>query len=96
MIEGLLPKLNELIDAAAKLDGFDTHYLRDGEWNMSKDGTLGEILTFLAYNAGYFASCDFDRSVNLAAQFERNEIRMMAQVKLAQSILTGPPKRFRL
>jgi hypothetical protein len=95
MMESLLPKLNELIDAAAKLDGFDTHYIRDGEWNMSKDGTLGEILTFLAFNAGYFAWCDFDRSVNLAAQFERNEIRMMAQVKLAQSILAGPPKHFR-
>jgi hypothetical protein len=34
--------------------------------------------------------------VKLAAQFERPEIRMMAQVKLAQSILAGPPKAFRI
>ena len=95
MMESLLPKLNELIDAAAKLDGFDTHYLRDGEWNMSADGNLGELLTYLAQNATYFAWSDFDRAVKLAAQFERPEIRMMAQVKLAQSILAGPPKRFR-
>ena len=96
MMESLLPRLNELIEAAAKLDGFDVHYLRDGEWNMSADGNLGELLTYLAQNAAYFAWCDFDRAVKLAAQFERPEIRMMAQVKLAQSILAGPPKHFRL
>jgi hypothetical protein len=95
IMETLLPKLNELIDAAAKLDGFDTHYLRDGEWNMSADGPLGEMLNFLSQNASYYAWCDFDRAVSLAAQFERSEIRMMAQVKLAQGILAGPPKRLR-
>jgi hypothetical protein len=95
MMESLLPQLNELIDAAAKLDEFDTHYLRDGEWNMSANGTLGEILTYLSQNAAYYAWTDFDRAVSLAAQFERSEIRMMAQTKLAQSILGGPPKRYK-
>lgn len=95
MMESLVPKLNELIDAAAKLDGFDTHYLRDGEWNMSANGPLGEMLTYMSENAAYYAWTDFDRAVSLAAQFERTEIRMMAQTKLAQSILAGPPKRYR-
>jgi len=95
MMESLIPKLNEMIDAAAKLDEFDTHYLREGEWNMSADGPLGKILTYLSQNAAYYAWTDFDRAVNLAAQFERTEIRMMAQTKLAQSILAGPPKRYR-
>jgi hypothetical protein len=31
--------------------------------------------------------------MNLAAQFERAEIRMMAQLRLAQAILAGPAKR---
>jgi len=96
MMESQMPKLNELIDAAVKLDGFDTHYVRDGEWNMSAAGSLGELLTFLSKNAAYFAWCDFDRAVNLAAQFERPEIRMMAQLKLAQGIVAGPPKRLRM
>jgi hypothetical protein len=94
MMEPLVPKLNELIDGAAKLDGFDTHYLRDGEWNMSADGPVGEMLTYMSKHAAYYAWTDFDRAVSLAAQFERTEIRMMAQTKLAQSILAGPPKRF--
>src|ERR1043165_734499 len=93
IMESQLPKLNEVIDAAIKLDGFDTQYVRDGEWNMSANGTLGELLTNLSQNAPYFAWCDFDRAVSMAAQFERAEIRMMAQLKLAQGIVAGPPKR---
>ncbi|HKU75214.1 MAG TPA: hypothetical protein VJR02_14980 [Pyrinomonadaceae bacterium] len=96
MMESQLPKLNEMIEAAVKLDGFDTRYLRDGEWNMSASGKLGELLNWLSNNAAYFAWCDFDRAVNLAAQFERSEIRMMAQLKLAQGVVAGPPKRLRI
>lgn len=94
IIESMLPRLNELVDAAAKLDGYEHHYLREGEWNMSNEGTVGEILTVLAQNAGYFAWCDFDRAVSLTAQFTRPEMRMMAQLKLAQAILAGRPKAF--
>lgn len=95
IVESQIPKLNELIDAAVKLDGFDTRYLRDGEWNMSANGRVGSLLTVLSANAADFASCDFDRALSLAAQFDRTEIRMMAQVKLAQAILAGPLRQSR-
>jgi hypothetical protein len=93
IMESLVPKLNEMVEASAKLDGLEVRYLRNGEWNMTGEGILGEILTGLAQNAGYFARCDFDRAVNLASQFDRTEIRIMAQLKLAQGVLAGPPKR---
>jgi hypothetical protein len=93
IIETIMPKINELVAAAAKLDGYDNRYLRDGEWNMTGAGSVGNILTGLAQNAPYFAWCDFDRAVNVSAQFERPELRLMAQLKLAQGILAGPPKR---
>jgi hypothetical protein len=92
IMQSLVPKLNELVEASAKLDGIEHRYLRDGEWNMTGEGTLGEILTGLAQNAGYFARCDFDRAVSLASQFDRPEIRIMAQLKLAQGVLAGPAK----
>lgn len=91
IVEHLVPKLNELVDAAVRLDGFDTDYMRENEWNMSATGNVGDTLTMLANNAGYFAWNDFDRAVALASQFDRTEIRMMAQLKLGQSILAGPP-----
>ena len=93
IIEGLLPKFNELIAAGSKLDGYEGRYLREGEWNMSAASAVGNILTVLANNAAYFAWYDFDRAVTLTGQFERSEIRMMAQLKLAQGILAGPPRR---
>jgi hypothetical protein len=93
LMESLVPRLNELVDVAARLDGFETNYLRDGEWNMSASGGVGEILTRLSQMAGGFAWFDFDRAVSLASRFDRGEIRMMAHIRLAQSILAGPPKR---
>lgn len=92
MMESLVPKLNSLVDAAIKLDGYDTSYLREGEWNMSAAGSVGELLTNLSAGAQFFAWSDFDRAISLAGQFDRAEIRMMAQLKLAQSILAGPYK----
>jgi hypothetical protein len=59
---------------------------------MTGKGTVGSMLTQLSESAGFFAWCDFDRAVSLTTQFERGEIRMMAQLKLAQGILAGPPR----
>jgi len=57
---------------------------------MSGEGNIGGLLTNLAQSAGYFAWSDFDRSVNLAGQFERLELRLMAQLKIEQAIMAGP------
>lgn len=93
MAEPIIRRMNELVSAAAKLNGFDNHYLRQGEWNMTAEGGVGSLLTGLAQHAVYFGLCDFDRAVALTSQFERPEIRLMAQLKLAQGVLEGPPKK---
>jgi hypothetical protein len=89
IMESVVPKLNELVAAAATLDRFENTYLRDGEWAMSAEGNVGALLTNLAQSAGYFAWSDFDRSVILASQFERPELRLMAQLRIAQGVLAG-------
>jgi hypothetical protein len=93
MMESLVRKMNKLVAAATELYLFDNLYLRNGEWNMTAEGGVGSLLTGMAQNAVYFALYDFDRAVVLAEQFERREIRMMAQLKLAQGLLDGPPKK---
>ncbi len=93
MTEPIIRKMNELVSAATKLNGFDNSYLRNGEWNMTAEGGVGSLLTGLAQNAAYFALYDFDRAVTLSSLFERREIRMMAQLKLAQGVLEEPPKK---
>lgn len=93
MMEPVIHKMNELVSAAVRLNGFDNHYLRNGEWTMTAEGGVGSLLTMLAQNAFYFALCDFDRALAMSSQFERREIRMMAQLKLAQGLLDGPPRK---
>lgn len=93
IMESLLPRLNELVAAATTLDRVENNYFSDGEWNMSSNGAVGALLTRLAHNAGSFARMDFDRSVALANQFERYEIRLMAQLKIAQSVIGEQPKQ---
>jgi len=87
IMDSVVPRLNSLAAAATSLDGFENHYLRDGEWSMTGEGPVGQALVVLAQLAGDFARLDFDRSVKLANQFERPELRLMALEKLAQSIL---------
>jgi len=91
IMESLMPKLNEVVTASAALDGFENKYLTDGEWNMTGEGVVGGLLTSLAQNIGYFAWQDFDRSVTLASQLERPELRLMAELKIAQSALADRP-----
>jgi hypothetical protein len=93
IMETLLPRLNELVAAATTLDRVENNYFSDGEWNMSSNGAVGALLTRLAHNAGSFARMDFDRSVALSNQFERYEIRLMAQLKIAQSVIGEQPKQ---
>ncbi|HYJ85223.1 MAG TPA: hypothetical protein VEW46_04145 [Pyrinomonadaceae bacterium] len=95
IMESLMPRLNELVTAASVLDGVENNYFRDGEWNMTGQGVLGSLLTHLAHNAGCFAVLDFDRSVTLARQFDRPELRLMAQLRLAQGVLTKQPNALR-
>jgi hypothetical protein len=89
IVASLIPRLNELISAAAALDGVEMNYLSEGEWNMTGAGTLGRLLTALAQNAGHFARLDFDRSLALANQLERSEVRLMAQLMMVQGILSN-------
>lgn len=90
LIESIIPKLNQLVTSAMGLDGVETFYVRDEEWNMSNNGVIGGLLADIAANAGYFAALDFDRSVSLAAQLERPELRLMAELKIAQGVFRAP------
>ena len=88
IVESLMPRLNQLVAAAAVLDGIENDYLSDEEWNMTGAGELGGMLTALAQNAGSFARLDFDRAVTIASQLERPELRLMTELKIAQGILS--------
>lgn len=89
IVQPLIIRLNELLAAAAVLDGIDFRYLKDGEWEMPGVNNLGMIVSRLNQILTTLGRIDFDRALSLVAQIDRPEIRTMIQIDIAQVVLTG-------
>jgi len=90
---GIMQKLivltNELIAAAAVLDGFDVHYLKDGEWMIPGMSGLGNFVNSFNQTLAMFARLDFDRARTMADQLQRPELRLAADLDIARTTLSG-------
>jgi len=91
ILQSLIVKLNELVAAAAALDGIDFQYLKDGEWVMPGGNNLGSVINALDQTLATLGQIDFDRARTLADQIERPEMRMLMELDLAQITLGGKP-----
>ncbi|HJZ80938.1 MAG TPA: hypothetical protein VKD91_11350, partial [Pyrinomonadaceae bacterium] len=91
MLQPLIAKLNELVAAAAVLDGIDFQYLKDGEWVMPGVNNLGNVVNSLDQTLAALGQTDFDRARGLADQLERPEMRVLVEIDLAQTALGGRP-----
>ena len=89
ILQPLITKLNELVAAAAVLDGIDFQYLRDGEWVMPGMNNLGNLVSLLDQTLAALGQTDFDRATALANQVARPEMRVIMQIDLAQATLGG-------
>jgi hypothetical protein len=89
IVQPLIIRLNELLAAAAVLDGIDFRYLKEGEWEMPGLNNLGRIVNGLNQILAALGRIDFDRALSLVAQIDRPEIRTMIQIDIAQVILVG-------
>lgn len=90
ILEPIVDQINELLAAAVTLGGFflDEEMFRDDEIRLEA------FMTFFPMLSGNFmpdlnalASFDFDRTKALADRFQRDEVRMMARLLVAQSVL---------
>lgn len=91
ILQPLIVKLNELVAAAAILDGIDFQYLKDGEWVMPGFNNLGNVINSLDQTLAALGQADFDRARSLADQIERPEMRLLIEIDLAQITLGGKP-----
>jgi hypothetical protein len=89
IVQPLIIRLNELLAAAAVLDGIDFRYLKEGEWEMPGVNNLGIIVNGLNQILATLGRADFDRALSLVGQIDRPEIRTMIQIDIAQVILAG-------
>jgi hypothetical protein len=97
MLEPVVDQLNELLGAAATLGGFFIEELvRDDEimlspfaifFNLASNDFSNQYVGDLAA----LARADFDGTKALVNRFQRDEIRSLLRLLLAQSILSPPP-----
>ena len=92
MLEPLVAQFNDFLSAAEVLNGFDYQYYKDGEllWQST---TLSSLLTQTINDLGQLAPTNFDRSKDIAARFQRPEVRIMAQLAIARAVLSDQPPR---
>ncbi|HLE63855.1 MAG TPA: hypothetical protein VI750_11965 [Pyrinomonadaceae bacterium] len=89
LMQSITSELNELVAAAAVMDGFENRYLKNGEWMTNGPTNLGNMVGNARRSLGHLARVDFDRARALTEKLERAEIRLMAQLDIAQMVLNS-------
>jgi hypothetical protein len=84
----IINQLNELMAAAAVLDGFENNYLKNGEWAPSGGGALSNMIVACNQQIAALARADFDRAKSLADRWQRSEVRLRGRLLIAQTVLS--------
>lgn len=96
ILEPIIDQLNELLAAATVLGGFFTDELvRDDEIMMEPLAMIfNEFFMRYVGDVNALARADFERTRALADRFQRDEVRTIARLLIAQSILSPqqPPE----
>lgn len=92
IVESEVARLNELLDAAAAIEGFGQESFKDGELRPQYGYVWGEMVSLCASALTALAPSDFDRASAAAKSFRRPDIRAAAELQLAQAILNTMPR----
>lgn len=84
-------QLNELLSAAAVLNGFEIFLFRDGEMSMQGGNGLTVMLNRFGQELAQLARADLERSETLAGRFQFSEPRIMARLAIVQGLLGVKP-----
>ena len=85
----IIDQLNELIAAAAVLDGFENNYLKNGEWTPSGGGALSNMIVACNQQIAALARADFERARSLVDRWQRSELQLRGRLMIAQTVLSG-------
>jgi len=91
VLEPGIVQLNELLQAASVLSGFEINMFRDGEMAMQGGNGLTATLNRYGQELAVLARSDFDRSETLAGRFQFTEPRIMTRLAIVQGLLDVKP-----
>lgn len=87
VLDPAISQLNELLSAAAVLNGFEVNMFRDGEMSLQSNNGLGSMVQRFAQELGMLADKDLERAETLAGRFQFAEPRIMSRVAIVQGLL---------
>jgi hypothetical protein len=89
IVEPVVDHLNRLLAAAAVVDGFEfTGYFKDGElMQVQQQSPLISLVLQCADDTAMLARADFERARAVADKFQSSDVRLKAQLAVAQGIL---------
>ncbi|HKE59073.1 MAG TPA: hypothetical protein VKB46_20325 [Pyrinomonadaceae bacterium] len=86
-----ISQLNELISAAALLNGFEVNMFRDGELPLQSGNGLTNTVSQYGEELALLAKTDFARSESLAGRFQLPEARTLARLAIIEELLGSQP-----
>lgn len=89
IVESEVARLNELLDAAAAIEGFGQESFKDGELRPQYGYVWGEMVSLCASTLSTLAPTDFERASAAVKSFRRPDIRAIAELQLAQGVLNA-------
>jgi len=93
IIEASVAHLNELIAAAAVLDGFGQEIFAEGELKGEESYPWGALAMQCYETLAALATVDFDHARSAADGFQRPELRLPARLAVARGILLREGRR---
>lgn len=91
VLEPGISQLNELLQAASVLSGFEINMFRDGEMAMQGGNGLTATLNRYGQELANLAQNDFERSETLTGRFQFAEPRIMTRLAIVQGLLGVKP-----
>jgi hypothetical protein len=91
LLEMGIGQLNELLTAAAVLNGFEMDIYKEGELSLRTDNDLVAMVARYGQELAALAKIDFDRARMTADRFQLSEPRLNARLLIVQNILGVQP-----
>ena len=88
-----ISQLNELLNAASVLNGFEVSMFRDGEMWMQGSSGLISMINRYGQELALLANTDLERAEALAGRFQFAEPRIMTRLSIVQGLLGVAPAR---
>ena len=86
-LEPGINQINELLSAAALLNGFEVNIFRDGELPLQGGGSLSSIVVRYGAELGSLAKIDFEKAQTATERFQLAEPRVLARLAMVRGVL---------